>query len=235
MASRNSESVSFVAFWLVIIGAGYFLYAKIFADPPATPMDVGTQASTLPSPPSTKEEARIRISDGVFLPYTRDEYPKLFAKLGRAAQRIQPAREGAAYSALNSGRCDRVRSSEASDRSMPEGIVIFVDCENGERFYLDEAQIAQGVTAQTQSDKTIDRASAILACSSAAKAVALHPSLVDAHTWTGATFSSDRTTGNALVRLNFDATNAFGVEVPYTALCNFAAGSPKPTISVVER
>lgn len=184
---------------------------------------------------ATKVDPRSLIEPYVFEPYEKSGFPKLAKKLGSSWARIQSLREAAAFKALESGRCDYVELSEVSDaRTTKENIAVFVDCRNRERFYIAETDVAANGSAVAQSTKTIGRAQAIEACAQAARQAATYPSLVDAHTWAGASFTSDKTTGAARVLLDFEATNALGVELPYRANCLYPADAA-PELSITAR
>lgn len=219
-----------------ILAAACVLTLAACSDSPTPPPVAATPpSSTAEAPPASDEAARARIDDYVFAPYTKAEFPKSFAKYGKAMDRAQALREGAARKALDSGRCDRVIGSDLSDRGTAENLTVFVDCENQERFYITEGDLKLATPALTQSERTIDRASAIKACSDAATALATYPSLVDAHTWAGASFNANKTTGNAQVLLDFDAINGFGAELPYRARCIFVPGQQVPEITVAAK
>lgn len=211
------------------------LSIAIAACTPASPDHEPMDASPVQPATLTDAEARQRTSDYVYEPYTRDQFPKLFAQLGAAVDRIQPVREGAALAALRSGRCDRVELSEIATQTSAEDLRAFVDCSNGERFYFTESQLAAEAPAVAQSDRTIGRADAIQACAEAARAVAMYPSLLDAHTWAGASFDANKTTGGARVLLDFEAANALGAKLPYRADCLFPAGQGTPELTVHSR
>lgn len=102
--------------------------------------------ATMPAPeaiaPKSQAEARSRIAPGVFSKDSRSDLPGTAAKLGDAFDRIQQVREAAAYRTLDSGRCDYVDLVEVSDTSKSDNIKVFVDCRNGQRFYLDETILA---------------------------------------------------------------------------------------------
>jgi len=187
---------------------------------------------------TTPEQLQARISEYVFDPYDRANFPKLYKRLGKSdpTQRIQTLREGAALRALESGKCDFVEVAEISDSGgSNDDLVAFVDCRNQERFYIAEADLGGAATATANSERTLPRASAIEGCVAAARAAATFPALVDPHIWTGASYSTHKTMGAARVILNFDATNAAGVEIPYTANCLFPAGSAVPELTVTGR
>lgn len=207
------------------------------AEDVVVPENAADQISAGPEGSSVAQsgDPRASISPTVFEPYDKSGFPKLARKLGASWARIQPVREAAAFKALESGRCDFVELAEVSDnRSTKENIAVFVDCRNLERFYVSESDVKAAKRAVTQSSKSIGRAAAIAACAEAARRAATYPSLVDAHTWAGASFSSDRTTGGARVLLDFEATNALGVELPYRANCLFPADAA-PELSITAR
>lgn len=196
------------------------------------------QEVSQPAAPPTRQQARQRMDDGVFDPYDRANYPRTFKLVGKPdpVKRIQAIREGAAFKAIASGRCDRVELSEISEnRSTKANLSAFVDCTNRERFYVSESDLAANAVATANSDRTLPRAQAISACVDAARGIATYPSLVDPHTWTGASYSASKTMGAARVLLDFDATNAFGVKIPYSAACLFPAGHTTPELNVTPR
>lgn len=199
---------------------------------PAPPV-VADATAAAPAPPEVNP--RDQIESYIFEPYSRQDFPKLFARLGSDAARFQRLREGAAYKALASGKCDHVEISEISDDSTKANLIAFVDCTNKERFLISEADLKDGETPLAQSERVVDRTAAIQACSDAAKSRAKFPSLVDTHTWAGASFTSNKTTGNARVLLDFEATNALGVELPYKASCLFPAGGAPLELHIAPR
>ncbi|GGD45832.1 hypothetical protein [Pseudoxanthomonas indica] len=201
---------------------------------PASP-ERKAEATRKATTESKPRDPRKAISEYVFEPYDKREYPKLSKKLGSAWPRIQPLREAAALRFVKSGRCDFVELAEVSEsRSTKQNITVFVDCRNRERLYVSEDDLNENRALSPQSDRVISQSVAIDACADAAKSRATFPSLVNAHTWAGARFSSDKTTGGARVLLDFEATNALGVELPYTANCTFPVGGPAE-ITIIAR
>lgn len=166
-----------------------------------------------------------RISSSALSPYTKQGYPKTIAKYGKRLSEIETFRRKAAEMAVDSGKCDYVLMSELSDgKSTPNHLHFWVDCRNKERIYLDEFQIKKGSQILTQAEKAWNKQSALTACKDAIKSRALIPSQVDIHTITGTSFYKAPTTHNVVLRMDFDATNAVGVENPYTATCHFSPG-----------
>lgn len=197
-----------------------------------------SNSSSTPAPaaaPAATVDPKTKISPYVFNADDKKDFPKLASKLGAAWSRLQPTREAAALHVASNPKCDFVEIAEASDRSTKSNIIIFVDCRNGERMYVSESDLKAGGSSQFQSDKVVDRASAIKACSDAAKSMTTHPELADMHIWTGSSFNANKTTGNAQVLLDFDASNSFGVEGKFTARCIFPANGAPPEITVQAR
>lgn len=201
-------------------------------DKPAPPV-VATAVATPPAAPDVNP--RDQIEPYIFEPYTQQDFPKMWARLGSDGARYQRLREAAAYKALASGKCDHVELSEISDDSTKANLVAFVDCSNKERFLISEADLRGTDKPIAQSERVIDRAAAIRACSDAAKSRAKFPSLVDTHTWAGSSFTANKTTGNARVLLDFEATNGLGVELPYKASCLFPAGGAPLELHITPR
>jgi len=191
--------------------------------------------STPTATPAAAADPKTKISPYVFDADEKSDFPKLAKKLGASWSRLQPTREAAALHVAANSKCDFVEVAEASDKSTKSNIVIFVDCRNGERMYVSESDLKAGGASKFQSDKVVDRASAIKACSDAAKSMTTHPELADMHIWTGSSFSANKTTGNAQVLLDFDASNAFGVKGKFTARCIFPANGEPPEITVHAR
>lgn len=200
--------------------------------PPAP--DAQQAAQALAATPSGNPKDR--IDPAVFVPDKKADYPKLAATIGKSWDRTQPLREAAAFKALENPICRNVDMSEISGtRSTPSNLVVFVYCNNGkDRFDFNEADVRVASAPIANGDRAIDRAEAIKACSEAAKSLALYPSLVETHTWAGASFSVYRPTGAARVLLDFETTNAFGQKLPYRADCLFPMGQA-PEINIAPR
>ncbi len=203
---------------------------------------IGNKSSSIhssdPTPtaaPAATIDPKTKIAPYVFDADDKKIFPKLAEKLGASRSRLQPAREAAALYVAANPKCDFVDLAEASEKSTKSNIVIIVDCLNGERMYVSESDLKAGNSNQFQTDKVVDRDSAIKACSDAAKSMTTHPEFADMHIWTGSSFSVHKTTGNAQVLLNFDASNAFGVKGKFTARCIFPANGGPPEITVHAR
>lgn len=166
-----------------------------------------------------------KISSSALSPYTKQGYPKTVEKYGSRLEEIELLRRKAAEMAVDSGKCDFVLMSELSDsKSSLSELHFWVDCKNKQRIYLDEFQIASKSNVLTQEEKSWDKSSALKACQQAIITRSLIPSEVDIHTILGTSFYKAPTTHNVVLRMDFDAKNAFGSEIPYTATCYFQPG-----------
>jgi hypothetical protein len=169
-----------------------------------------------------KEKLEAKISDYAYDVYTKDQYPKTFAKWGSAGvKKINALRKQAAYLVAANDACDHVDVSDLSDeRSQPgKKIVIFVDCLNHQRFYLTEAEIVSGAKPVSKNQKTalISDVDALEACETQVKSVLQFPSSFDVSMLSMRVFRSEY--GNIAVSFNFEAMNGFGNLIPQAARC----------------
>lgn len=168
---------------------------------------------------------RRKISSSALTPYTRKSYPKTFQTYGSRMKEIETLRRHAAKMAVDSGKCDFVTMSDLStSRSTLRHLQFWVDCRNGQRIYLDEFEIQRKGLVATEAEKAWSEPSARKACAEAIKARSLIPSEVDIHQILGTSFYKAPQTHNAVLTMDFDARNAFGEEIPYTAKCHFKPG-----------
>ena len=157
-----------------------------------------------------------------FYPYTKKSNPKTWRSWGKAnVAKINKLRKQAADIALQNSKCDDVVMSELSgNRSIKKKkIVIFVDCNNYERFYLTEKQIIQktNILTEKQSTKSISNVAAKDACRKAIKARLKYSSSYDE-----SFFGSGVTrgpVGKILVTIDFEAKNGVGASLPQRGLC----------------
>ncbi|MBV2144248.1 hypothetical protein KUG47_12160 [Falsochrobactrum sp. TDYN1] len=165
-----------------------------------------------------------KIDSNVYDPYTPQNYPKTFKTWGKkGAASINKYRVLAAEEAIKNPRCDFVETSELSDNrsSPPNNVVIFVDCRNGERFYLSSAEIdaKSGATSIKERTVSITDHEAIQQCEAAVVRMLKFPSSFDKG-W----FSSNvqrASQGNVVVTFDFSAKNGLGIDLPQGARCVF--------------
>lgn len=159
------------------------------------------------------------ISSSALSNYTREQYPKTFNVWGESGvERIKALELVAVSKASESDRCDSVSYAGLSEqRSTPTtNIVVFADCDNGERFYVSEDSVSSKPVAQ--SDKALSSAKAIEMCKSMILEKAKYPSSVDFGVF-GSAASANKTTGNSVVTVDFQAKNDVGGVVSMSARC----------------
>jgi hypothetical protein len=103
------------------------------------------------------------------------------------------------------------------------------------QIYLSESDLNSGAEVRTQSERAWDEGEAIVECRSMVKRSATIPSSVNFHSFTGTRATTAATTGNVEVLLSFDAKNAFGTEIGYTARCIFEPPRKQGSIEIFLR
>lgn len=171
-----------------------------------------------------QRDVPVAIDENVYVPYTAELYPRTFAEWGEAGlRRIDALRKAAAERAALSPECDRVEMAEHSEsRSVPTSkLVVFVDCANGERFYVSESDVAmpsRPLLTQSQKGLEIGSGGAIERCLEMTRAQLRFPSSFDAHALSIRT-AQGQTTGNWGVDFDFTAANGLGLEIRQSAHC----------------
>jgi hypothetical protein len=178
------------------------------------------------SMPKTLSEKYLRqMYPGALSPYTQKGYPKTVAKYKSRLPEIEEMRRKAVEMAIDSGKCDFVELVELSDsKSTIDNLQFWIDCKNKQRLYFSETQLKSGAPVLTQEEKSWTKESAIAACREAIKARTLIPSEVDINEILGTSFYKAPGTYNVVLKMNFDAKNAYGIEIPYTATCYLPPG-----------
>ncbi|MEO1830044.1 MAG: hypothetical protein ABGX82_14630 [Pseudomonas sp.] len=173
------------------------------------------------------------VNPGVFGDYTPEYYPKTFATWGEdGVRRIMELERAAAASVDSSPRCDEVALVGWSEQrsTPPESPVVFVDCENGERFYVSEGDISRQPISQSQ--LLIPKDQAIASCQNAVRGAVKFPASV-VFSALGVAVWSNKTTGNTVAEMEFRAQDELGSLLPYKASCYFAPGVPR-RVEIVE-
>ena len=98
--------------------------------------------------------------------------------------------------------------------------VFFVDCANGERFYVSQNDLANTQEIKSQTEKAISQSEALDSCIQMVKANTKYPSSVNFKMLDSGGFTA-KTTGNVVVTLGFEAKNSLGAEVSAKARCVF--------------
>lgn len=161
-------------------------------------------------------------SPSAYAPYTRKGWENTFKVWGaKGMKRINEYRKKAAFSVASSQSCDNVEYAEFSDiRSYPpNNIVIYVDCRNGQRFYLTSDELDQKTQARSVSEKTssVSDSKLIQSCVSMVQTALPFPSTFQRSGDGAEVYRAPQ--GNLVVTFNFTAKNAIGIDVPQRGRC----------------
>lgn len=209
---------------------------------PETPVSTNNRSQSVAPTVERKVEKDLKgdnyegkIEDYALEPYTaKGGFEKTIKKYNSRLNEITKFRKLAAEKAIDSGKCDTVVASELSDSSTLKHMKFWVDCNNGERIYLDEYQLKSNNEVLTQKELAISKGDAMIACEKGIKANSRFPNSVDIHHFSGTTYYEAPATHNVRLEMNFDAKNALGNDLPYKAICTFQPGK-EGEIEIIER
>lgn len=162
---------------------------------------------------------------------TESGYPKTYARWGRKwIDDINSMMPLAVQRVAENPACDAPEAADLSDnRSSPQvEAVFYVDCSNGERFYVSQNELSDTTKIQAESDVLGGEPSEyIKPCQEMVKAQLNYPSSLDADIGTSA-FKG--TSGNIVVEMSFTAKNALGAELPQSARCVFGTNGENEAV-----
>lgn len=180
-----------------------------------------TSASKSAAPVKAAATPVAEIDPGVFQPITSSGFPKAFATWKSAGfERINALRIAAAQAAAKNPKCDYVELSELSTArsSPPQTPVVYVDCRNGERFYIGESDLEGSLATEGEKGARLSKTDAILTCEESLKRQLTVPLSLDRDLLNTAA-SQAATTGNWVVEFTFKSQNGLGAKVPRRAHC----------------
>lgn len=213
-------------------------------NPSATTSDVGNELQTeplitdidkpaekidlAPAPaPVTAEAGSDEVGfmyEGVAYELTELSNPKIYASWGRAwINKINYMMPIAVALVAENPKCDAPSTADLSDnRSLvKKEAVFYVDCINGERFYISQADIAEPKPLVAENDMLADgNAAYTLACGELTKTKLEYPSsfkplVEDTKAFKGSS-------GNMIVEIPFTSLNIYGAELPSLSRCIFS-------------
>jgi len=161
-------------------------------------------------------------SPDTYSPYTKKGYAKTFKKWGsKGVAKINSYRKAAALKVAEIPSCDNVEYADLSDNrsSPPDNIVVFVDCTNGQRFYLTSAELDSNEAASSNQEKTasLNDSDLISACEKSILSSLKFPSSFDKSWFSTNVYRAPQ--GNVVVTFDFTAKNGFGMNLPQQARC----------------
>jgi hypothetical protein len=90
---------------------------------------------------SERPDSEVIIDESALSVYTKESYPRTYQKWGDAGvERIKNVERAALLKAGKQARCDQVEYVGLSEQLSrpPEKIVVYADCRNRWRYYVDE-------------------------------------------------------------------------------------------------
>lgn len=128
----------------------------------------------------------------------------------------------AAKKTAESSECDKVDMvSLSQNRSIPgKKIVLFVDCANSKRFYIDDSELMASSPIKSQEKKmsAITDSQATNLCELEIKKQLTNPLTFNRKFGTSSVYRAPGT-GNIVVEFIFEAKNNFGAQLPNRARC----------------
>ena len=152
---------------------------------------------------------------------TPKSFPKMYSRLGKQAfERANSLIKPAALKALENPNCDRVDTVSFSEKSTQRSIRYFVDCQNGQRVLLSEADLEDTgpVLTEFEKAKSISDSQAIQMCLTKIKQRLNFPSTFESSWYNKGTYRS-QSNSTVTVTIDFSAKNGFGLELPASAKC----------------
>ena len=177
-------------------------------------------------PPPTLEKSNAAeshsapIDPDVFDRYERRDWPKLYSKWGEnGIRRIQKLRESAAASVAKNPKCDAVDISDISESrsTIPDNPVVYVDCRNGERFYIDESDAKHMVNSEKEKGRRFSTSELIKMCTAGVKSKLNIPDSFSQSIFSVSDYLGD--SGNRVIQFDFEAKNRLGLTLPAKARC----------------
>lgn len=192
---------------------------------PATPEDT-VEPAAQPDP-----IAEVDYSD-VAIPYTEKGYPKLYATWGRKwVEDINTMMPLVVKRVAANLKCDAPSIADLSDNRsiVKQEAVFFVDCVNGERFYISQNELTENTNVEAESNMLSGKPSQyVQPCRDMIKAQLTHPSTFNESL--GAVNSFKGTSGNMVIEIDFTAKNAIGTELPQSARCVFGTNGENDAV-----
>lgn len=178
------------------------------------------RAPTVSATPAKVDASRKISPDAAFL-IEGEGWERTRREWGSAGvKRINAAMPKAAEKVARSSNCDYVELVGLSDRGKPgQQAVFYVDCRNGQRFYVSEDDLKSDAAVVSKNARTaaINDSTAIKACEDSVKSQLNFPSTFDRDLLNTSVYRAP--TGNIAVRFTFQARNALGAKLPQRARC----------------
>lgn len=218
--------MKFLKWFLIILVVAAFISVcsdEIGGDKNADTTDNAITTESKTEPKEQTETAKAEPNkdySNLVVPITKDGYPKTYNAWGEKwIGDINNTMPVAINHIAKSDKCDEPVDIGLSDnRSKPKTEAVFyVDCKNGERFYVSQTELNNNAEVKAESEQLADAHEYIQMCKKAVKAQVNFPETFDEKTLSIRAYKG--TSGNVVVEIPFVAKNAFGVEMENTGKC----------------
>lgn len=160
------------------------------------------------------------IGEFAYNDYTQNQFPKLYQEWGNKwVEKIAEVEKAAVYKIANEhNACDSIEEAgiSTSESTPKKEIVIFVNCTNGEQFYVSQNDLLMDTKSLANSEKSIDFVTAIENCKASIKTNTYFPATVkfgEIETFKG------KLKGNVHVKIHFAVKNELNDEFSHVAEC----------------
>lgn len=210
--------------WVIILGIPIMLFANIGSETNSN-NKIGDKSNISSVKP---------ISEYAYNDYTKDQFPKLYAEWGsKWIKKITNVEKAVVQKVANSeNTCDSIEEAGISTtRSIPKKeIVIYVNCANGERFYVSEKELKEDKQILSQAQKSVDVDEAISRCKQLIRVNETHPLSIK---YGNIDTLKAQGNGNIVVSILYDSKNDLGGELPHKVKC-YIPPEGKDEISKIE-
>lgn len=174
------------------------------------------------------------IGEYAYNDYSKSQFPNLYKEWGSSwVKKISEVEKMAVHKIANEqNACDSIEEAGIStEKSIPKKeIVIYVNCTNGQQFYVSDKDLSKNTKSFSNSEKSIDFKTAIGKCKTTIKSEVEFPASVKYGT---VETSKGEMNGNAIVKVSFEAKNNLGAELPHVAKCLYTPDG-KEEFSIIE-
>ena len=163
----------------------------------------------------------LKADSGIEIPYTKKNMPKLYANWGAEwVKKINEMMPKVVDKVAQNPKCDSPELVDLSDNRsvVRKEAVFFVDCKNGERFYVSQKDLLSGDEIKSESEQLEGEPSNyIQPCRENIQSNLQYPSSFDDEILS--TTARKLPNGSIEIIMPFTAKNGFGNEIPQTARC----------------
>ena len=206
----------------------------------ATPqVSTPTVASAIAQTKPTASQSPVKPNnkyDDIVVPYTQKTMPKLYADWGGEwIKKINAMMPQVVAKVATDPKCDSPELVDLADTksTIKKEAVFFVDCKNGERFFVSQNDLSGNKPLKAESQQLEGEPHEyIQACRDNVQNTLQYPSSFDQEVLS--TTARKMPSGNIEVIMPFNAKNGFGNEIPQTARCLITTDR-KIEVTVVNR